>query len=132
MQLRFLGKNSTPGDSPTLYATDRETYVVQGWIVTAGDVLMKLDVPDSETAVEVPTELFEHLANDGLSGAVATWQPPIVHVTEEGNCVVQGVRITDPEALAQMRMPHYESCVEVSKAAIVALLEESAGGTDHK
>ena len=30
MRLQFLGKNSVPGDSPTLYATDRETYVVQG------------------------------------------------------------------------------------------------------
>ncbi len=31
MRLRFLGKNSVPGDSPTLYATDRNSFVVQGW-----------------------------------------------------------------------------------------------------
>jgi hypothetical protein len=132
MQLRFLGKNSTPGDSPTLYATDRDSYVVQGWIVTARDIVEQLDVPENETAVEVPAELFEHLVKDGLSGTVKTWQAPIVHMTAEGNCIVQGVRVTDAEALSQMRMPDYESCVEVSKTAVAALLKESAGGPDHQ
>jgi hypothetical protein len=33
MQLTFLGKETQGGDSPTLYATDRDTYVVQGWTV---------------------------------------------------------------------------------------------------
>lgn len=45
MQLRFLGKNSTGGDCPTLYATDRDTYLVQGWKIFANDLLMQLDVP---------------------------------------------------------------------------------------
>jgi len=27
MKLTFLGKDSTPNDSPTLYATDRDTYL---------------------------------------------------------------------------------------------------------
>ena len=31
MKLIFLGKDSTPNDSPTLYATDRDTYLVQGF-----------------------------------------------------------------------------------------------------
>lgn len=34
MKLTFLGKDSTPNDSPTLYATDRDTYLVQGYAVT--------------------------------------------------------------------------------------------------
>lgn len=34
MEITFLGKESVPDQSPTLYATDRDTYVVQGWIVT--------------------------------------------------------------------------------------------------
>ncbi|MEH6377597.1 hypothetical protein V7793_25160 [Streptomyces sp. KLMMK] len=38
--------------------------------------------------------------------------------------------VRDPEALSQMRMPGYETCVEVPKSSIVALLEES-GGPDH-
>ena len=34
MKLTFLGKDSTPNDSPTLYANDRDTYLVQGYTVT--------------------------------------------------------------------------------------------------
>jgi hypothetical protein len=71
MRLRFLGKNSVPGDSPTLYATDRDTYVVQGWKVTDPEVLTKLDPADDETCVEVLAALFVHLAKDGLHGAIA-------------------------------------------------------------
>lgn len=78
MRLRFLGKNSVPGDSPTLYATDRDTYVVQGWKVTDPEVLAKLDPPDAETCVEVPAALFVHLVQDGLHGTIASWAPPIV------------------------------------------------------
>lgn len=33
MRLRFLGKATQGGGSPALYATDRNTYVVQGWKV---------------------------------------------------------------------------------------------------
>ena len=88
MRLRFLGKNSLLGDSPTLYATDRDTYVVQGWKVTDPEVLAKLDLPDDETCVEVPAALFVHLTKDGLHGAMANWAPPIVHVTGEGNYIV--------------------------------------------
>jgi hypothetical protein len=33
MRLRFLGKETQGGGSPTLYVTDRNTYVVQGWKV---------------------------------------------------------------------------------------------------
>ena len=36
MRLTFLGKATTGGPSPTLYATDRKSYVVQGWIVPDG------------------------------------------------------------------------------------------------
>ncbi|WP_030370486.1 hypothetical protein [Streptomyces rimosus] len=59
MKLRFLGKNSTPGDSPTLYATDQDSYVIQGWKVFANDLLMRLDEQEGQTVIEVPTELFE-------------------------------------------------------------------------
>ncbi|MCQ8769141.1 hypothetical protein [Streptomyces telluris] len=131
MKLRFLGKNSTPGDSPTLYASDRDSYVVQGWRVYANDLLMRLDVPDGHTVVEVPIELFEHLSKDGLpSGQVKNFSAPIMLVTAQGTCIVQGPEMHDPEALSQMRMPGYETCIEVPKPSIVALLEES-GEPDH-
>ncbi|MFE3118798.1 hypothetical protein [Streptomyces niveus] len=124
MKLRFLGKNSTPGDSPTLYASDQDSYVVQGWKIYARDLLARLEVPDGHTVVEVPTELFEHLVKDGVStGKIKNFSAPIVLVTEEGTCVVQGPRMRDAEALSQMRMPDYETCVEVPKSSIVALME---------
>jgi hypothetical protein len=103
MRLRFLGKNSVPGDSPTLYATDRDTYVVH------------------------------HLAKDGLHGAIANWAPPIVHVTGEGTYIVQGKRVADAEARAQIIISGFEDCVEVTRSAIIALLlEEDNLGINHE
>ncbi|MFE7857903.1 hypothetical protein [Streptomyces sp. NPDC057403] len=128
MKLRFLGKNSTVGDCPTLYATDRDTYLVQGWKVFANDLLMQLEVLEGETVVEVPSELFEHLTKDGLpTGEIKRIEDPIMILTPTGTFVVQGREVTDPEALAQMEIPDYESVVEVPVAAITALLEEPRG-----
>ncbi|MEU8999940.1 hypothetical protein AB0C95_34860 [Streptomyces caniferus] len=128
MKLRFLGKNSQVGDCPTLYATDRDTYLVQGWKIFANDLLMQLTLSQGETAVEVPTELFEHLGKDGLpSGKFKRLEDPLMALTPGGTYVVQGRAVTDPEPLAQMSTPDYESVVEVSKAAIIALLEEPRG-----
>ncbi|WP_326765779.1 hypothetical protein OG978_15390 [Streptomyces sp. NBC_01591] len=132
MKLRFLGKNSTPGDSPTLYASDQNSYVVQGWKIYAQDLLMKLDLPEGHTAVEVPTELFEHLTKDGLpSGEIKTFEPPIMLITEQGTCIVQGPKMRDAEALGQMRLPDYEDCIEVPTSSITALLKENSG-PDHQ
>ncbi len=122
MKLRFLGKNSTPDDSPTLYATDQGSYVVQGWIVSDAAILARLTVPDDETLVEVPAALLDHLALDGLDGAVTNFVPPIVDVTPGGNYIIQGKRVTDAEALSQMSIPDHETCVEVTKVALVTLL----------
>lgn len=131
MHLRFLGKDSMPGDSPTLYATDWDTYIVQGWKVTDPAVLAKLDPPDDETCVAVPAALFVHLAKDGLHGAIASWTPPIVHVTDDGTYIVQGKRVVDPNVRARMLIPEHEDCVEITKTAIRALLlEEDDLGVD--
>ncbi|HCA86505.1 MAG TPA: hypothetical protein DEQ61_13960 [Streptomyces sp.] len=125
MKLRFLGKNSKQGDCPTLYATDRDTYLVQGWRIFANDLLMQLDIPEGQTAVEVPTELFEFLTEDGLPvGEIRRLEDPIMVLTPNGTFVVQGLEVTDPEALVEMEIPYYETVVEVPKAAITALLEE--------
>ncbi len=122
MKLRFLGKNSTPTNSPTLYATDQDSYVLQGWIVTDAATLARLTVGDDETVVEVPTALLGHLALDGLDGAVTNVTAPIVGVTTGGNYIVQGKRVTDAEALSQMSIPEHETCVQVTKPAVVTLL----------
>ncbi|WP_432249681.1 hypothetical protein ACRAR1_21635 [Streptomyces sanyensis] len=131
MKLRFLGKNSNVGDCPTLYATDRDTYLVQGWRIYANDLLMQLDVPEGQTAVEVPTELFEHLEKDGLpSGEIRRLKDPIMILTPGATFVVQGQEVTDPEALSQMDIPDYETVVEVPRAAIIALLVEEPREAD--
>lgn len=122
MKLRFLGKNSTPTNSPTLYATDQDSYVIQGWIVTDAAILTRLAVSDDETIVEVPPALLDHLVLDGLDGEVSNVVPPIVDVTPGGNYIIQGKRVTDAEALSQMSIPDHETCVQVTKSAVVTLL----------
>lgn len=122
MKLRFLGKDSTPTNSPTLYATDQDSYVVQGWVVTDTATLARLTVPDDETIVEVPTALLDHLALDGLDREVINVVAPIAGVTAGGNYIIQGKRVTDAEALSQMTIPDYETCVQVTKSAVVTLL----------
>lgn len=122
MQLRFLGKDSTPGDSPTLYASDNDSFIVQGWIVTDPEVLGHLDIGDSETVVEVPARLLGFLALDGMDGDVTNRVPPIVHVLDSGNYIIQGERVSDTDALSQMIIPDYETCAEVPRAAMQALL----------
>ena len=59
MELRFVAKDpdSAPGESPTLYRTDRQSWVVQGWMVTDADVLAAMDIPDDEACVEIPDRL---------------------------------------------------------------------------
>jgi hypothetical protein len=66
MKLTFLGKDSTPNDSPTLYATDRETYLVQGYVVTDPEALSQMRVPEGETVVEVPKRLMKYLPAEEL------------------------------------------------------------------
>ncbi|MFB9962123.1 hypothetical protein [Sinosporangium siamense] len=126
MRPEFLGKESTGGKSPTLYATDRNSYVIQGWIVTDFQILASVDVPDDETLVEITAKLMTHLAKDGLLGRITRFTHPIVHVKPNGNLIVQGARVTDAEALAQMDIPDHETCVEVSKASMVSLLSEGS------
>jgi hypothetical protein len=124
MEIRFLGKETEHLNSPTLYATDQATYLIQGWKVTDPEILAKLDVPEGETVVEIYAHLMAHLAEDGLSGVVTSWTPPIVHVKENGNLVIQGKRATDPKVLAEMKIPGHEDVVEIDKAAIGALLSK--------
>ncbi|MDX6294103.1 MAG: hypothetical protein QOH50_3178 [Kribbellaceae bacterium] len=45
---------SIPDNSPTLYKSDRGSWVVQGWVVTDPEALAALHVPAGETVVEIP------------------------------------------------------------------------------
>lgn len=122
MKLRLLGKDSTPTNSPSLYATDQGSYVIQGWIVTDPAALAGLVVGDDETLVEVPAALLEYLALDGLDGQVINIVSPIVAVTPGGHYIIQGKQVTDTEVLSQMSIPEHETCVHVEKSAMLTLV----------
>src|SRR5690242_4080341 len=61
MRLTFLGKDSQPNNSPTLYAAEDDAFVVQGWIVTDPQALAAISLADDETVVEVPAKLLRYL-----------------------------------------------------------------------
>jgi hypothetical protein len=60
MRIRFVAKDpdSVPDQSPTLYKTDRDSWLVQGWAVTDPAALAEMNIPDGETAVEIPDRLI--------------------------------------------------------------------------
>jgi hypothetical protein len=62
MRLTFVAKdpNSEPSGSPTLYRTDRESWVVQGWVVTDSAALAAMNIPEGETCVEIPDRLIRY------------------------------------------------------------------------
>ena len=61
MRLTLMGKdpNSNPGGSPTVYTTDRGSWVVQGWTITDPDALAQMNIPDGEGAVEIPDRMLQ-------------------------------------------------------------------------
>lgn len=61
MKLTYLGKTALSGDTncPSLYETDRGTYVVQGWRLTDPEALAQLDLPPNETVVEIPPDVLD-------------------------------------------------------------------------
>ena len=65
MRLTFLGSTSNNGGSPTLFGTDRDTYLVQGWKVLDPAALAELKLPEHETVVEVPKALLGFVVPTG-------------------------------------------------------------------
>ncbi|WP_181724667.1 hypothetical protein [Nocardia gipuzkoensis] len=98
MRLQFLGKGgSDVGGCPTLYATDQDTYLVQGWETTTP--------PDT---IEIPHLLTGFARADTFIGATMT-------DTGRGTFTLTGRPITDPETLAQLDLAANETAVEVPK-----------------
>jgi hypothetical protein len=92
--------------------------------VAARDAVELEGMPEGWTAVEVPTELFEHVTKDGLkSGEIKRFNEPIKVLTGQGTIVLWGPGMHDPGGLSQMHMPDYETCIEVPRSSITALLE---------
>lgn len=46
--------NSAPQNSPTLYKTDRGSWVIQGYVVDDPEALSAVKLPAGETLVEIP------------------------------------------------------------------------------
>ena len=61
MRLTFIGKDpdSNPIGSPTVFRTDRNSWVVRGWVVTDTEMLVQMDIPEGETCVEIPDKLLQ-------------------------------------------------------------------------
>lgn len=61
MRLTLIGKDpeSNPTGSPTVYRTDRGSWLVQGWVVTDSEALSQMNIPDGETAVEIPDRVIQ-------------------------------------------------------------------------
>jgi hypothetical protein len=66
MKLTFIRKTRLSGDTncPSLYRTDRGTFVVQGWRVTDPEALAQLDIPPHETVVEIPEDVLAEIARN--------------------------------------------------------------------
>jgi hypothetical protein len=59
MRIRLVAKDpdSVPDQSPTLYKTDRDSWLVQGLAVTDPATLAEMNIPAGETVVEIPDRL---------------------------------------------------------------------------
>jgi len=64
MKLTFIRKTIISGETncPSLYRTDRDTFLVQGWRVNDPETLAQLDIPAHETIVEVPVDVLAEIA----------------------------------------------------------------------
>lgn len=67
MRLTLIGKDpaSNPTGSPTIYRTDRDSWVVQGWVVTDVEALAQMDIPAGESCVEIPDRVVQFFQNGG-------------------------------------------------------------------
>jgi hypothetical protein len=53
---------SNPNNSPTLYRTDRGSWIVQGWAVDDAEALAAMRIPDGEGCVEIPDRMVPFFA----------------------------------------------------------------------
>lgn len=60
MRLTFIAKVTQTGNSPTLWATDTDEYVIQGFTLDADALAQVGNVPDGELVIRVPKELLRH------------------------------------------------------------------------
>ena len=127
MKITFLGKDPSSQDDecPSLYDTDRDTYLVQGWRVDGA-------APGTgQACVEVPRAVMGHLARSSQLNIPANGQTaPEVSLTGRGTYLVHGRVVTDAEALEAMDIPAHEDVVEVPLTLRDVMRQEYAGAAD--
>jgi hypothetical protein len=64
LQLVASDPESNPSNSPTLYRTDRGSWLVQGWVVTDPDALTEMNIPAGESVVEIPDRMIQFFEED--------------------------------------------------------------------
>jgi hypothetical protein len=66
MRIKFVAKDpdSVPDQSPTLYKTDRNSWLVQGWVVADFSALAEMNIPAGEAVVEIPDRLVPFFQED--------------------------------------------------------------------
>lgn len=65
VKLRFLGKHSSPGNSPTLWDTGRGQYVIRGFTQLGAAAKAQVgDDPEGEMVIWVPQELMRCLPKE--------------------------------------------------------------------
>lgn len=121
MRARHLGTESNKTGCPALYATDRRTFIVQGWKVADPQALAgPADVRDGEFFVEIPKGLVRH--DDGDGGVVADLDRPgrpAMFTTCRGTYLVRGWEVTDAQAIADLvDVRDNEFFVEIPKAVL--------------
>ncbi|WP_067532257.1 hypothetical protein [Nocardia crassostreae] len=96
MLLRFLGVDTRNSGSPTLYASERDTYIVLGW-----------EVPEQDSRnIEIPHRLLTYLEEGTCLGT-------LLHDTGHGTFLLEGEPVTDPAALEAINSSAGERSIEV-------------------
>ena len=69
MHITLIGTDpqSNPTGSPTVYRTDRGTWIAQGWVIRDPEVLAQMNIPEGESAVEIPDRIV-HFFKQGDRG----------------------------------------------------------------
>ncbi len=97
MRVEFLGSGgSGQGHCPTLYSTDQDSYLVQGWQT------------DYLGTIEIPHLLLGFAEPDTFVGANMT-------DTGRGTFTLAGRPITDAETLDQLDLAEDETAIEVPR-----------------
>lgn len=106
MRLIFLRATCSSGRTcPNINASDRGTYVVQGYPMTCPALGGQVLGP-GESVVEIPSSLLPELA---------------VRRTDRGTLLVRGRLVVDKETLRELNLPAAEAAVEVAISALPEL-----------